>query len=90
MAACVLFRLCFPCVGDVFLVRSGSVLYCNFFSFLLAFAPESLVKKHIEHEPLGIPINMMEIEIEMESRKISCVVWRWYWVRALSDFCSLH
>ena len=25
-AACVLFRLCFPCVGDVFRVRSGSVL----------------------------------------------------------------
>jgi len=52
--------------------------------------PESLVKKHIEHEPLGRPINMMEIEIEMESREISCVVWRWYCVRALSDFCSLH
>jgi len=23
----VLFRLCFPCVGDVFLARSGSVLF---------------------------------------------------------------
>jgi len=34
-AACVLFRLCFPCVGDVFLVRSGFVLMTHFF-FLIS------------------------------------------------------
>jgi len=35
-------------------------------------------------------MTMMEIEIKMEFRKINCVVWRWYWVRTLSNFCSLH
>jgi hypothetical protein len=30
-AACVLFSLCFVCVGDVFLARSGSVQFFFFF-----------------------------------------------------------
>jgi len=48
------------------------------------------VRKHIEHEPLGRPMNMMEMEVKMEFRKIICVVWRWCWVRTLFNFCSLH